>query len=281
MEIRSTSDVPEAPGTLATKERNGMRAWWIAGREATNATMGCFAIVELAPGAGEGLRRYNGSEAAVFAIEGTVLCRGTGEESVRLREWDAVYVRPGRWHSFRNDADRPARLAMILGGAANPEEAGREELAPGATEDAVPAELRKHEAPGLIPTTDYGGLPEAYGLRRAGDEWYFGEESVGAKNLQVRVTRFEAGAGHFGLHRHSRAEEFFYVLGGGGFQLSRSGETPVGEGELVFTPAGEEHGWRNGPDEESFVLAGWFGASSPEGSGYEQTVLADGTEANG
>jgi len=138
-----------------------------------------------------------------------------------------------------------------------------------------------------VATERLGGLPPEYGLRDAGDHWYV-TGNTGSRWLQVRLTRFLPGGGHFGLHRHTQAEEYFVLLRGGGRQLHRGPDgrptaTGVSPGAVVFTPTGQEHGWANG-DADTFALAGWWGAHDPTSSGYEQTLAPadeDGTGDGG
>lgn len=44
-----------------------------------------------------------------------------------------------------------------------------------------------------------------------------------------------------GRHRHTSADEFFYVIRGTGTATLESGETLIEPGDVVFVPAGAEH----------------------------------------
>lgn len=93
--------------------------------------------------------------------------------------------------------------------------------------------------------------------------------SAGADEMVIGRTVFPPGARHE-LHRHPGAEEFQYLLSGQGIVLNGDEEVPVAPGEVVFTPAGEWHGFRNASDTEDAVLFwGWCGAGSREDAGYE------------
>lgn len=210
-------------------------------------------------------------EVALFVLEGSGTVRSTSTPR-RLNEHEAAYFSPGEWHGFENNTDESVRLVTVLGGASSPEHAGYDRYDPEAHDPWTNA-TRTFTAPRDITTSRYGGLPKAHGLRAAGNYWYVTADTVGSQDLLLSITRFEAGGGHYGLHRHHSGEAFFYVFSGGGTHVTADEKTPLGPGEMVYTPLQEEHGWGNDQDESTLVLFGWFGASSPEDSGYEQTVL--------
>jgi quercetin dioxygenase-like cupin family protein len=93
--------------------------------------------------------------------------------------------------------------------------------------------------------------------------------SAGADQMVIGRTVFAPGSRHE-LHRHANAEEFQYLLSGEGVVLNADEEVPVKPGEVVFTPAGEWHGFRNASETEDAVLLwGWCGAGNREAAGYE------------
>jgi quercetin dioxygenase-like cupin family protein len=93
--------------------------------------------------------------------------------------------------------------------------------------------------------------------------------SAGAQEMVIGRTVFEPGSRHE-LHRHENAEEFQYLLSGEGVVLNGDEEVQVKPGEIVFTPAGEWHGFRNASDTEDAVLLwGWCGAGDRDTAGYE------------
>ena len=63
---------------------------------------------------------------------------------------------------------------------------------------------------------------------------------------------FEPGQEQAG-HRHAVGDKLYYVVSGGGRIRVGSEERPVGPGDLVCAPAGEDHGVRN-PGPERLVL---------------------------
>jgi mannose-6-phosphate isomerase-like protein (cupin superfamily) len=44
---------------------------------------------------------------------------------------------------------------------------------------------------------------------------------------------------------------------------------PSRAGDVIFTPAGDWHGFDNTSDEDVELIWGWAGAGSLEGAGYE------------
>jgi quercetin dioxygenase-like cupin family protein len=93
--------------------------------------------------------------------------------------------------------------------------------------------------------------------------------SAGADEMVIGRTVFPPGARHE-LHRHPGAEEFQYLLSGEGVVLNGDEEVPVKPGDIVFTPAGEWHGFRNASASQDAVLFwGWCGAGNRETAGYE------------
>ncbi|MFD0272950.1 cupin domain-containing protein [Kitasatospora sp. NPDC127111] len=98
--------------------------------------------------------------------------------------------------------------------------------------------------------------------------WLATEETVGARRVTVASSVFATDGSH-DLHRHPHADEFFLVLAGGGRHLTAAGEVVVREGDLVFVPAGEWHGFRTGPGRPTIALYGYLGAPSLARAGYQ------------
>ena len=51
-------------------------------------------------------------------------------------------------------------------------------------------------------------------------------------------------------------------------------EEPASEGDVVYSPRGCQHGFKNTSDQDVVLVWGWNGAGSLEASAYE--VVADG-----
>jgi mannose-6-phosphate isomerase-like protein (cupin superfamily) len=121
--------------------------------------------------------------------------------------------------------------------------------------------------------TNIRDVPYVQGLKRE-DGWIdmkvqflIDKQTANSERMLVGWTVLAPGAAHE-HHKHHHADEFWIVLKGKGVMYTDSGEEPSGEGDVVFTPAGHWHGFRNTSDEEVVLVWGWAGASSLEDSGY-------------
>ncbi|MBY0437459.1 MAG: cupin domain-containing protein, partial [Burkholderiales bacterium] len=87
--------------------------------------------------------------------------------------------------------------------------------------------------------------------------------------LLVGWTVLPPGAQH-DRHRHFHCDEFWIVVRGRGVMYLEDGtERASGEGDVVFTPRGHWHGFKNTSDEDVVLVWGWSGAGSLEAAGYE------------
>ncbi len=91
---------------------------------------------------------------------------------------------------------------------------------------------------------------------------------TGSDRLVLGRTVLPPGARH-DPHRHAHCDEFLFVVRGSGVVYTDAGDEPAGEGEVIFTPRGEVHGFHNTSDGDVELLWGWSGAGSLEASGYE------------
>lgn len=121
--------------------------------------------------------------------------------------------------------------------------------------------------------TNIRDVPYVQGLKRE-DGWIdmkvqflIDKQTANSERMLVGWTVLAPGAAHE-HHKHQHADEFWIVIKGNGVMYTDSGEEPSGEGDVVFTPAGHWHGFRNTSDEEVVLVWGWAGASSLEDSGY-------------
>ena len=122
--------------------------------------------------------------------------------------------------------------------------------------------------------TSVDQVPLETGLRR--DEGWvdmqvqflIGERGAGTDQLVVGRTVLPPGARHE-RHRHPNCDEFLVVMSGRGEIYTNEGEEPAGEGDVIFTPAGNWHGFNNTSDEDVLLIWGWRGAGSLEAAGYE------------
>jgi mannose-6-phosphate isomerase-like protein (cupin superfamily) len=122
--------------------------------------------------------------------------------------------------------------------------------------------------------TNLRDVPLVQGLKRD-DGWIdmqvqflVDHKSAGAKDLVVGWTVLKPGASHE-RHLHRNCDEFYIVLKGHGHMYSDKGEEPSGEGDVVYSPRGVSHGFKNTSSEDVVLVWGWSGAGSLEASGYE------------
>jgi mannose-6-phosphate isomerase-like protein (cupin superfamily) len=95
--------------------------------------------------------------------------------------------------------------------------------------------------------------------------------TAGSDNLLLGWTVLPPGAMH-DRHRHFHADEFWIVVSGSGVMYTDDGEAPARQGDVVFTPRGQWHGFRNNTKEDVVLAWGWSGAGSLEDAGYEADV---------
>lgn len=119
------------------------------------------------------------------------------------------------------------------------------------------------------------GLREDEGWINMQVRFLIDEKSAGANNMVIGWTVMPPAASH-DRHRHFNADEFLVVMSGAGVVFTDEGEEPAAKGDVVFTPRGHWHGFRNDSDEEALLIWGWVGAGSLEAAGYE--VPAEGSE---
>lgn len=122
--------------------------------------------------------------------------------------------------------------------------------------------------------TNIKKVPLVPGLRR--DEGWvdmqvqflIDKATAGSTQLLVGWTVLPPGAMH-DRHRHFHADEFWIVLSGHGVMYTDDGESEAHEGDVVLTPRGQWHGFKNTTEEDVVLIWGWSGAGSLEDAGYE------------
>jgi mannose-6-phosphate isomerase-like protein (cupin superfamily) len=123
--------------------------------------------------------------------------------------------------------------------------------------------------------TSLAEVPKVAGLK-AKDGWVdmqvqflINEKNCGSDRLLVGWTVLPPGAQH-DRHRHFHCDEFWIVIKGHGVMYLEDGtERPSREGDVVYTPRGHWHGFKNTSDEDVVLVWGWSGAGSLEAAGYE------------
>lgn len=98
--------------------------------------------------------------------------------------------------------------------------------------------------------------------------WLVGKGTTGSRSGVLGITAFAPGATH-PLHRHAHAEQVTHVLQGSGQHLHAGGAARQGEGEVVFIPRGEWHGFRNDTEGTTTIAALYGGVASPKDAGLD------------
>jgi len=113
-----------------------------------------------------------------------------------------------------------------------------------------------------------GGLKKEDGWIDMQVQFLIDKTEARSNRMLVGWTVLKPGAAHE-AHLHRNVDEFWIVLKGKGVMYTENGEEPSGEGDVVFTPAGHWHGFKNNSDEDVVLVWGWSGAGALEDTGYE------------
>lgn len=99
--------------------------------------------------------------------------------------------------------------------------------------------------------------------------WLLTQGTVGAGGVVLNIGELPSRTAHQ-LHRHANAEQALLVLKGRGLHLRADDEpVEVEDGDAVFIPAGEWHGFAN-PYPETVTIASIYGGiGRREDAGYE------------
>lgn len=117
---------------------------------------------------------------------------------------------------------------------------------------AQPIALFAAETP---PRTKPSNYPEPFASRVAGRIKRPLGDIFGLKNFGVNLTRLAPGAASSLHHRHSRQDEFIYVLEGEPTLCTDNGETPLRAGMVAgFVANGTAHHLENRSDRDCVIL---------------------------
>ena len=121
-------------------------------------------------------------------------------------------------------------------------------------QDEAPRPVAIH-ARNAAPRTKPSNYPEPFFSRMAGREKRPLGDLFCLKNFGVNLTRLAPGGESALLHRHTRQDEFIYILEGRPTLVTESGETVLEPGMCAGFPAGgEAHQLVNRTDEEVVYL---------------------------
>lgn len=107
-----------------------------------------------------------------------------------------------------------------------------------AEKDERDSRPRAVEAAAVAPRSRRSNYPPPFAARVAGREKRALGDVFGLKNFGVNLTRLAPGAWSALLHRHSRQDEFVYILQGAPTLVTEAGETPLAPGMCAGFPAG-------------------------------------------
>lgn len=107
----------------------------------------------------------------------------------------------------------------------------------------------------VAPRDRPSNYPEPFATRVAGREKRALGDAFGLVNFGVNLTRLAPGAQSALMHRHSRQDEFVYILDGRPTLVTEAGETELGPGMCAGFPAnGVAHHLVNRTDTDALYL---------------------------
>ena len=116
----------------------------------------------------------------------------------------------------------------------------------------LPIAITASQAP---PRTRPSNYPEPFAARMAGRIKHPLGDIFGLKNFGVNLTRLRPGAVSALHHRHSKQDEFIYVLEGEPTLFTDSGETRLRPGLVAgFAAGGTAHHLENRTDRDCVIL---------------------------
>jgi quercetin dioxygenase-like cupin family protein len=98
--------------------------------------------------------------------------------------------------------------------------------------------------------------------------WWLVTREADSETLVVNETIIPPNKWHE-VHRHPHAEEAMYVLEGSGLHLTEGTSCRLNQGDVVFVPRNEWHGFANDTDSPVRVIGIFGGVSTYQDAGYE------------
>jgi quercetin dioxygenase-like cupin family protein len=111
-------------------------------------------------------------------------------------------------------------------------------------------------------------IPERPGWEGMFVHWLADRDHGDTQTTVFNVTEFPPRRSHE-VHRHVDAEEYFFVLEGSGLHLTDGEPVRLHEGDLVFIPKGEWHGFANDTDTPTLAVTVMGGVSHYSDAGYD------------
>ena len=136
-------------------------------------------------------------------------------------------------------------------------------------------------AEAVPPRTKLSSYPDPFSSRMAGREKRQLDDAFGLRNIGVNMTKLVPGGESALLHRHSKQDEFVFILEGSPTLVTETEETLLGPGMCAGFPAqGAAHQLVNRSDQDvTFLEIG--DRTSGDGASYpnddiEAVLVADG-----
>jgi quercetin dioxygenase-like cupin family protein len=98
--------------------------------------------------------------------------------------------------------------------------------------------------------------------------WWLVTRETDSETLVVNETVIPPHKWHE-VHRHPHAEEAMYVLEGSGLHITEETSCRLTQGDVVFVPRNEWHGFANDTDSPVRVIGIFGGVSTYPDAGYE------------
>lgn len=110
MFITHSRNIPEQMPSL--KGTKGCTLRWLI-TEKEGAEHYAMRLFELKPGGSIPLHFHEDSEHEIFIIEGTAIL-DAGKEPITVTKGDAIFVKPGDKHSFKNDSTSVFKFICVI-----------------------------------------------------------------------------------------------------------------------------------------------------------------------
>jgi quercetin dioxygenase-like cupin family protein len=264
------SSLTEIPSDVKLRPEGGwvnMDVRWLATEETFGARHHVMGRTLFMPGGGHMSHKHPYAEEVLYILRGRLITT-IGDETFCMGPHDVCYVPPDTLHVMRNvSPTEPCEIIFVYGGAPSLAKAGYVGLPDPPQRDPLPRGASRWVR--TLPT-----IPSDVKLRPEGGwvnmdvKWLVDDTRLGSRTCVLGRTIFPPGSSH-GAHSHPRAEEAMYVVRGYGETLDGETWHPMGPEDVVFTPAGVRHGFRNtSPSEPCETIWTYGGAASLGAAGY-------------
>lgn len=265
--VRSLAEIPGDVRLRRDDGRVDTDVCWLATEETCGACHHVMGRTLCMPGGGRLSHKHPHAEEIFYILRGRLVTT-IGDETFCMGPNDVCYVPPDTLHGMRNvSATEPCEVIFVFGGAASLARAGEVALPDPPERDPLPRGASRWAR--TLPTvpSDVKLRPEN-GWANMDVKWLVDETRLGSRHCALGRTIFPPGSSH-GAHSHPHAEEAMYVVRGYGETLDGDTWYPMGPEDVVFTPAGVRHGFRNlSRTEPCETLWTYGGAPSLARAGY-------------